>query len=147
MVMVIPTKMIKVQSKTDYEYYRGMGFIPLASLIFDIDFKLRIDLQYELFGETRPENDIKFYKYAFHVKPQICEETDQPLYYYNAKYVSHILTRGAHPTIRHDLRNVNLVIPQIHTIWENEIESQIKDLKIYYRNEQIINILKNEYYG
>ena len=49
--------------------------------------------------------------------------------------------------MRHDLRNVNLVIPNIHTIWENGVIKELKKLRIFYKNEQVINILKNEYYG
>ncbi len=136
---------IPINDVNTYIRYKSQGFEPLVSLIFKINFELRLKLQNELFGEMSPENDIKYYKYMFHVKPNICEETDQPLVY-DSKCVSHILTRGAHPALRYDLRNNNLVIPKIHNIWDHDKESEKKKLKIYYKNQLIIELLKKEYY-
>ncbi len=120
------TGVIPIQEVSNYYAYKSQGFEPLASLIFDIDFELRMKLQFELFGSQSPENDIKYYQYMFHVKPNICEETGQPLNY-NAACVSHILTKGAHTEMRYDPRNCNLVIPFIHNIWDSNNISEKKN--------------------
>ena len=56
--------------------------------------------------------------------------------------MSHILTKGAHPSLRHDKRNINLVCMEHHQIWEF---GDRKSMKIYEKNKPIIiKLLKRE---
>lgn len=104
----------------------------------------RIELQQRLFGDghTTEENE-KFYRWCWEHLPHRCEECLRPLNEYSAVYVSHILTRGAHPEIAHDPRNINILCLKHHNQWEN---GERRSMRIWLKNQQTIEQLKREYY-
>ncbi len=74
-----------------------------------------------------------------------CEECntslgDEP----HSSYFSHILSKGAHPAMRHDNRNINLLCPEHHRQWETGSRG---DMNIFDKNLETIDSLKAEYYA
>ena len=57
---------------------------------------------------------------------------------------SHILSKGAHPKIRHDADNFNLLCFNCHQAWEFGDKAS---MKIYEKNKETIEMLKQKYYG
>ena len=52
-------------------------------------------------------------------RPRICEECQSPLKTPPVKsYFSHLLSKGAHPELRHDKRNIVLHCRECHNKWE-----------------------------
>lgn len=132
-----------IDSREMYVYARKRGYEPLLSPRLPMSIGLRVEIQREIFGKghTPAENE-KFYRWCWENKLHICEECLRPLYEYSAVYVSHILTRGAHPEAAHDPRNVNILCPRCHARWENGDRA---GMRIYARNEKTIEQLKQEY--
>lgn len=112
-------------------------------LFGDIPHARRLELQRKLFGKghTPAENE-RFYRFCWDNKPHICEECMRPLRDYSAVYVSHILTRGAHPDMAHDPRNINILCLSCHNRWEN---GDRQGMRIFRKNQLIINKLRQEY--
>jgi hypothetical protein len=52
------------------------------------------------------------------------------------------LTRGAHPEIAHDPRNINILCFESHNRWENGDRER---MRIYPANMRLIELLKSEY--
>ena len=108
-----------------------------------MDIRLRVCIQRELFGTGHtPEENEKFYRFCWAHKSHVCEETMRPLKQYSATYVSHILTKGAHPEMAHDPRNVNILCFEMHNRWEN---GDRRNMRIYAANQLTIEQLKREY--
>lgn len=84
-----------------------------------------------------------FYLVAWSIKPHVCEECGMVLKAFSPAYVSHIISKGAFPGLRTDLRNYNLLCLQCHQQWEFGTRSQ---MKIWTENEKIIETLKREFY-
>lgn len=122
-----------------------MEYSPSDLLRDGMPHPLRVDMQRSLFGEghTPAENE-RFYRWVWEHKTHICEECMKPLNEYSAVYVSHILTRGAHPEIAHDPRNTNILCFRCHGIWENGARRR---MRIYAGNAERIEQLKKEYYN
>lgn len=135
---------ITLSTREEYDYLLRNGIDALTDLRFEMDINLRIAVQHELFGtrEDVQRANERFYRWVWEHKPHYCEETMQPLREYSAVYVSHILTRGAHPEMAHDPRNVNLLCFDMHNKWEN---GKREEMRIYKRNQEIIERLKREY--
>lgn len=135
----------KVNTREEYDYCVMRGFEPLRDKWFDLDHKLRLELQEEKFGRgNKEENNIRFYRYAWKIaEPKVCEECGLPLREYSSVFISHICSRGAHSNLAYDLRNFNLLCHKCHETWENPLTR--KDMKIYLKNEKIIQKLKREY--
>ena len=126
-----------------YDYARARGYEPLTDSRFSVEINLRVSIQRELFGSGHtPEENEKFYRWCWENKPHICEECMRPLYHYTATYVSHILTRGAHPETAHDPRNVNILCFNHHGQWEN---GSRENMRIFLGNKRTIEQLKKEY--
>jgi hypothetical protein len=131
-----------------YHLVLATGFEPLVDWRFRIPIQLRVDIQRALFGDSYLSKtnvlqaNQKFYEYAWRLKPHYCEETCRPLEY-SATHISHILSRGAHPEMAHDLRNFNILSFEKHNQWEDS-ERQ-KGMRIYPMNKIIISELINDY--
>lgn len=141
---------IVLQSVEEYEYAVSRGYQPLQDWKkFTLHVPLRIDLQRALFGKSHiskgnvVEANQRFYYWCWDNNPHFCEECAHPLHDYSSVYVSHILSRGAHPESAHDPRNKNMLCPGHHRQWENE--QARKQMKIYKSNLFIIEILKKDY--
>ena len=134
---------IKIDSMPEYALCISRGFEPLIDRRFELDTALRIQIQRKLFGKGHtPEENEKFYRWCWAHNPHICEETRKPLKEYSAVYISHILTRGAHPELAHDPRNVNILCLEAHNQWEN---GNRESMRIYRSNQIRIEQLRKEY--
>ena len=134
---------IVIDTRECYDYARSRGYDPLTDKRFVLDINLRVSIQRALFGSGHtPEENQRFYRWCWEHKPHICEECMRPLREYSATYVSHILTRGAHPEMAHDPRNVNILCFNHHNQWENGNRG---NMRIYLGNVRTIEQLKSEY--
>ena len=135
---------IVITTRDQYELCKQQGFEPLLGLhLFPMDIRLRVAIQRELFGTGHtPQENERFYRWCWDHYPHRCAETMRPLREYSATYVSHILTRGAHPEMAHDPRNVNILSFDQHNRWEN---GDRKNMRIFAGNQIIIEQLKREY--
>lgn len=134
---------IEIDTRELYDYARKRGYEPLIDRRFSVEIHLRISIQRELFGTGHtPEENEKFYRWCWEHYPHYCAETMRPLRHYSATYVSHILTRGAHPEMAHDPRNVNILCFEMHNKWEN---GNRENMRIYQSNQLTIQQLKDEY--
>lgn len=142
--------MNRIVTYDEYEHFVSLGYQPLVDWRkFEIEIRLRVEIQRITFGHTiltKADNLVRandrFYRWVFENKLQVCEETGQQIYEYAAVYISHILTRGAHPEMAHDPRNTNILIPTKHNRWES---GNNRGMKIYALNQYIIKLLTNDY--
>ena len=134
---------VVIDTREQYDYVRSRGYEPLIDKRFAINIHLRVSIQRELFGTGHtPQENERFYKWCWEHYPHICMETMRPLRQYSATFVSHILTRGAHPEMAHDPRNVNILCFEMHNKWEN---GNRETMRIYRVNQLTIAQLKDEY--
>ena len=132
-----------ITTRAEYDLCKAHGIEPLIDRRFAIDIRLRVAIQRELFGTGHtPQENERFYRFCWEHYPHQCAETMRPLNQYSATYVSHILTRGAHPEMAHDPRNVNILSFEQHNRWEN---GDRKNMRIFAGNQIIIEQLKREY--
>ena len=134
---------IVIDTRELYDFARKRGFEPLIDRRFAVEINLRVSIQRELFGRGHtPEENERFYRFCWDHYPHVCSETMRPLNQYSAAYVSHIMTRGAHPDMAHDPRNVNILSVEMHNRWEN---GDRQNMRIYRANLLTIEQLKKEY--
>lgn len=134
---------IFIETREEYALCKAEGFEPLIDRRFAMDIRLRVSVQRELFGKGHsPEENEKFYRWCWEHYPHICQETMRPLKSYSAVYISHILTRGAHPEMAHDPRNINILCLEAHNRWEN---GNRQNMRIYLSNQRKIEAIKAEY--
>ena len=140
-----------VTTREEYEALKKRGY---DLLFYDnnlkLDIALRKEIQEEIFGKgNHQEANQKFYRMAWdksmtRCHTHFCQECSRPLLEYSATYISHILSRGAHPEMAYDLRNYNLLCPACHSRWEN---GDREKMRIWRKNEAIMRLLKKEYEG
>ena len=136
---------ILIDTREMYFYCIQRGYEPLIDRRFAMEIHLRVSIQRELFGTGHtPEENERFYRWCWDHYPHICAECMRPLKRYSATYVSHILTRGAHPEMAHDPRNVNILCFDHHSVWEN---GKRENMRIFRSNTLRIEELKKEYQG
>ena len=136
--------MYTITNREEYLYAVGRGYEPLLGGVLEMAHDLRVEIQREKFGEGHtPSENERFYRWCWANKPHRCEECLKPLKDYSAVYVSHLLTRGAHPALAHDPRNTNILCGRCHSAWEN---GDRRGMRIYESNKARIDALKNEYY-
>lgn len=140
---------IIIDDRESYNYVVSRGYQPLLDIkLFKMDIRLRVEIQRELFGYcvfgrgNIPQANERFFRWIWEHKPHQCEETLRPLSSYSAVYCSHILTRGSHPEMAHDPRNINILCFEMHNRWEN---GDRKNMRIYPGNVKVIELLKKEY--
>lgn len=86
----------------------------------------------------------KFYRDCWNSRQvKTCDNCDSVLLRYSAAYISHILSKGAHPALATHPENWNLLCLTCHTLWEF---GDKKSMKIYPPNLLLIEKLKREYY-
>ena len=137
--------MIQISERWEYDTAVSSGFEPLIDPRFDMAIELRVEIQHEKFGRGRintRQADGRFFRWVWQHKPHRCEETLQPLEEYSAAYCSHILTRGAHPEMANDPRNINILCLPMHERWGH---GDRKRMRIYQKNQKIIDKLRREY--
>lgn len=134
---------MRIDTREQYDAWRAEGAEPLVNWMFDIEINLRASIQRELFGKGHsPQENEAFYRWCWKRLPHICEETMKPLPEYSAAFISHILSKGAHPEMAHDPRNINILCLEAHNRWEN---GDRENMRIYQRNMLMIEQLKEEY--
>lgn len=137
---------IILKTKQEYDYVVNKGFQPLLpNRYFVMTHRLRLEIIERLFGRRGKDvraADARFFRWIWANKPHLCEECSCPLPHYSATFCSHILTRGAHPELAIDPRNVNILCFRHHQQWEN---GDRKSMRIYEGNQRIIEELKQEY--
>ena len=144
---------VVIDSMELYEYVLSRGHDPLSyNAIFPLlhmDINFRIEIQRKLFQKCnigRADNvqraNSRFYHYCWENSDKICEECQRPLNNYSPVYISHIKTRGSHPEMAFDPRNVNILCYKHHNMWENGDKEK---MRIYPRNMKVIEILEKEY--
>lgn len=134
---------VAITTRAEYDLCKSRGIEPLVDRRFAMDIRLRVAIQRELFGTGHtPQENERFYRFCWDHYPHQCAETMRPLNQYSATYISHILTRGAHPEMAHDPRNVNILSFEQHNRWEN---GDRKNMRIFAGNQVIIEQLKREY--
>jgi len=124
-------------TKEDFNSAVNYGFNPFLDSSFEMSIRSRIEIQKEMF-----KSDHQFYKYCWKNLPHFCQETGLKLTTYSSVHISHILSRGAFPEMRYDIRNINILTLTEHQKWESEKKV---DMYIYKKNRQTIELLKNEY--
>lgn len=142
---------ITVNTEADYQAIIDIGFCPLLDWKrFNLNIHLRIQIQNQIFGRAVfskgniPQANQRFYAYCWENAPiKCCEECQKPLYDYAAIFISHILTKGAHPEMAHDPRNYNILCAKCHDTWESFVDRD--KMKIRKRNNRVIKILFNDY--
>ena len=134
---------VAITTRAEYDLCKAHGIEPLVDRRFAMDIRLRVEIQQEIFGTAHtPQENERFYRFCWEHYPHQCAETMRPLKQYSATYVSHILTRGAHPEMAHDPRNVNILCFEQHNRWEN---GDRRNMRIFAGNQIIIEQLKREY--
>ena len=134
-------------TREDYDILLSKGIDCLYDPRFDLEIGLRIAIQKEKFGKNDDEGNAKFYHYCLTHFPMVCENCGKPIRYPWATNVSHILTRGAHPEMAHDPRNISILCAQCHELYEH---STTRDqLRMWYveKTERVKEMLKKEYQG
>lgn len=138
-----------ITDRDEYQYCIQRGFQPLLDIRnFRLEIGLRVEIQREIFGHCItgrgdiPAANERFFRWVWEHKPHQCEETMRPLANYSAVYCSHILTRGSHPEIAHDPRNINILSFESHNRWEN---GDRQNMRIYPGNMRLIELMKTEY--
>ena len=138
-----------ITDRDEYQYCIQRGFQPLLDIRnFRLEIGLRVEIQREIFGHCIfgrvdiPAANERFFRWVWEHKPHQCEETMRHLANYSAVYCSHILTRGSHPEIAHDPRNINILSFESHNRWEN---GDRENMRIYSSNMRLIELMKAEY--
>jgi len=125
-----------IRNKNDYDHALKYGFNPLIDPDFVIDIQTRYYLQKDLFqikGSLK-QSDVKFYRYCWKWLDHYCEETGLYLRDYSSVFVSHILSRGAYPEMRWDIRNINILSFESHQKWEFGTQEVKESMKIFNKN-------------
>lgn len=135
--------MIEISTQAEYCYAVERGFNPLFDLRFSLSFSLRLEIQKELFFGTVTEKNQRYYLWNWENKSHRCEECNTELYFYDACYISHILSRSSHLEMAHDPRNCNILCKIHHSKWEHY--EKRKEMRIYQKNLEVIELLKFEY--
>lgn len=140
-----------IETRAEYDYCISRGYNPLLNDVFSMDIHLRVEIQNEIFGHRILHKDNvqkanqRFYEYCWKHYPHFCEETGRPLHHYSSEFISHILTRGAHPEMAHDPRNVNILFTTAHNKWEFGKTYERQKMFIFPKNMQRILQLREEY--
>lgn len=134
-----------ITEKDEYDYCVRHGIEPLIEdSNFTIDIKLRVELQESKFGTRKNIQAMnqRFFHWVWLHKDHFCEECGRPLPDYSATFCSHILSRGAHPEMATDPRNINILCFNCHQQWET---GKREKMRIFAKNQHTIEKLKFEY--
>ena len=129
--------MIKITTIEEYNLCIKEDVEPLIDPRFEMNINLRKQVQNDLFTSMD-----KYYRWCWFHSPDFCEECGCWLVY-SAEHISHILSRGAHPAMKHDPRNMNILCFIHHTRWDFGDKDK---MNIYDKNQLIIQTLKSQYY-
>lgn len=137
--------MERITNREDYDALLKRGIDCLYDKRYQLEIGLRREIQRERFGKNDDEGNAKFYAYCLHHFPHVCENCGKPIPHPWATNVSHILSRGSHPQVAHDPRNVNILCWECHTAWEHTTTRHKLNPWFVEKNERTIKLLKQEY--
>jgi hypothetical protein len=136
-----------MEIKTDEELLLWIlkGFHPLLGRSKKVDFiidpLLRWQTQKRMFPKNNQKTNAKFYRWAWdYSENHSCEECGKELPF-SPIHISHILTRGAHPELAYDIRNINILCFEHHVRWEGVRK---KEMSIYDSNQERIEMMLQE---
>ena len=135
----------EVNTREEYDALLQRGIDALCDDRYHLEIHLRREIQKEKFGGNNAEGNAKFYAYCLHHKPLVCENCGKPIRNPSATNVSHILTRGAHPEMAFDPRNINILCWECHNAWEHKNTRWKLRMWFVEKNERTIEQLKQEY--
>lgn len=92
-------------------------------------------------GRLQIMSDTAFYNEIWNERPHSCEECGCNLGEHWERYMfSHLITKGAHPDLRHDKRNISLSCMPCHSRWET---GDRKNMRIFTRyKDTILELLR-----
>lgn len=134
-----------IDTREEYDYALSRGYEPLVDERFPMKHELRVEVQKERFAKNDAEGNEKFYKFCLHHLPLVCKECGKPITNPSAYNVSHILTKGSNPAMSHDPRNVYILCPEHHDMYEQKTTR--RRMRIFDMSEERIQQLKSEYNG
>lgn len=93
-------------------------------------------------GKEQMDRDTAFYEEIWNERPHSCEECGCNLGDNWKRYMfSHLITKGAHPELRYDKRNISLSCLPCHTRYET---GDRKGMRVYEKCKDIIVQLLRE---
>ena len=137
--------MVEIANREDYDALLKRGIDCLYDKRYHLEIGLRREIQREKFGKNDDEGNAIFYRYCLHHFTHVCENCGRPIEHSWAINVSHILTRGSHPEMAHDPRNVNILCWTCHELWEHAPTRFKLNPWFVEKNEKTIQMLKQEY--
>ena len=137
--------MVEVTNREDYDALLKRGIDCLYDKRYHLEIGLRREIQREKFGKNDDEGNAKFYSYCIKNFPHVCENCGKPIEHPWATNVSHILSRGSHPEMAHDPRNMNILCWECHQKFEHTTTRHYLNPWFVEKNERTIQKLKQEY--
>lgn len=87
-----------------------------------------------------PTGELKLFKEIFIERKGICQITGDKIEFHPMCFM-HILSKGSHPSLRLIKKNIYMVIPEIHDLYDN---GSMEHLLSMYPKAKIIYELKEE---
>lgn len=137
--------MVEITNREDYDALLKRGIDCLYDKRYHLEIGLRREIQREKFGKNDDAGNALFYAYCIKHFPHVCENCGKPIEHPWATNVSHIITRGSHPEMAHDPRNVNILCWFCHSAWEHTTTRHYLNLWFLEKNARTIQLLKQEY--
>ena len=137
--------MVEITNREDYDALLKRGIDCLYDKRYHLEIGLRREIQREKFGKNDDAGNALFYAYCIKHFPHVCENCRKPIEHPWATNVSHILSRGSHPEMAHDPRNVNILCWECHELWEHKTTRNRLNPWFVEKNERTIQMLKQEY--
>lgn len=137
--------MVEITNREDYDALLKRGIDCLYDKRYHLEIGLRREIQREKFGKNDDAGNALFYAYCIKHFPHVCENCGKPIEHPWATNVSHILSRGSHPEMAHDPRNVNILCWECHELWEHKTTRNRLNPWFVEKNERTIQMLKQEY--
>jgi hypothetical protein len=137
----------KLRLETWVDYEAALRASSWRHPLIDPRIEMPLELRQQI-EQTFYRDKNGFYRWQWQTRnPKACEECNHPLGRYDATWVSHILSRGAHPNMTLDSRNANLLCAWHHAQWENRLKEPNTHMQIYSRNQIIIAQLYADHQG
>lgn len=119
-----------------YDQIKRSGIEPLIMPeLFSFENSTRVAIIKRMFQNQSKQNDLRFYKWVWDIKPHWCENCGKPLQEFSPAFISHIKTRGAHTELRYDPMNTNTLCFDCHNKWEFAPIERKERMYIYQLNK------------
>ena len=137
--------MVEITNMEEYDALLKRGIDCLYDKRYHLEIGLRREIQREKFGKNDDAGNALFYAYCIKHFPHVCENCGKPIEHPWATNVSHILSRGSHPEMAHDPRNMNILCWECHQKFEHTTTRHYLNPWFVEKNERTIQLLKREY--